>query len=84
LIWNISFVQNASIQQFITDSNKRIEGNLSEIKKLENMMKYGDMTMEDFKDVHPELAFDPNRPSIFPHTPEFQPDEEPEQKAAAH
>lgn len=30
--------------------------------------------MEDFKDAHPDLALDPlNRPTIFPHFPEYQP-----------
>lgn len=33
------------------------------------------MTMEDFYDAHPECAINnPDKPSIWPHTPEFQPD----------
>nr|AIX97474.1 mitochondrial ATP synthase subunit d [Ceratosolen solmsi] len=72
------------IKQFIDQSNKRIEDNLNEIKALESMMKYGDMTMEDFKDMHPDLAFDPKHPTIFPHEKDYQPDEETDKQLAKY
>lgn len=32
------------------------------------------MTMEDFRDAYPELAFDQlNKPTFWPHTPDAQP-----------
>ncbi|NP_001161446.1 ATP synthase subunit d, mitochondrial [Nasonia vitripennis] len=73
-----------AVQKFISDSNARIAENQKQIKKLEGMLKYSQMTMEDFRDAHPELAIDPlNNPTIFPHTPEYQPDPEGTEKPAA-
>ncbi len=72
-----------AVQKFIQESNKRIEESKQRITKLEGMLKYNQMTMEDFKDAHPDLAYDPlNRPTIFPHTPDCQPDEDTDQKLA--
>lgn len=40
-----------------------------------SLIPYDQMTMEDFRDAHPELALDPiNKPTFWPHTPEEQPD----------
>lgn len=43
------------------------------------------MTMEDFAEAHPELALDPlNNPTIYPHTPEFQPGPDDEKEDKGH
>lgn len=78
-------MQINKIQEFIDESNQEIVDIQAEIKTLEGLMKYGQMTMEDFAYAHPDLALDPlNNPKIFPYTPEFQPDEEEEEQKAAH
>ncbi|KAJ8682390.1 hypothetical protein QAD02_018182 [Eretmocerus hayati] len=67
----------AHIKKFIEESNQRIVENEQEIKKLEGLLKYGQMTMEDFRDAHPDIALDPiNNPTMWPHTPEVQPSED--------
>lgn len=44
------------------------------------------MTMEDFKDAHPEIAIDPiNKPTFWPHNEEEQLDYvNPDKQAHAH
>lgn len=43
------------------------------------------MTLEDFKDAHPDLALDPlNRPTIFPHFPEYQPGPDDDKEKSHH
>ena len=80
---NISSLQYASVKKFIEESNDRIKQNEAEIKRLEGLLKYSQMTMEDFKDAHPDLALDPlNKPTIWPHTPEYQPDPEDDKKSS--
>lgn len=45
-----------------------------ELAHLESLIPYEDMTLEEFKDAHPEIAVDPiNKPSFWPHTEEAQP-----------
>ncbi|XP_014206573.1 ATP synthase subunit d, mitochondrial [Copidosoma floridanum] len=65
------------VKKFISESNERIEKFKKELEHLGSLLKYGEMTMEDFAEAHPDLALDPiNRPTIFPHTPDVQPDAE--------
>lgn len=49
------------------------------------MIPYEQMTMEDFKDAHPDIAIDPvNRPTVWPHRAEFQPDSKDEESTKEH
>jgi len=34
------------------------------------------MTMEDFRDAYPECTINPDKPTVWPHTPEVQPENE--------
>lgn len=48
-------------------------------------MKYRDMTMEDFARAHPELAlYHQDKPSIWPHEEEFQPNADADKDKAHH
>lgn len=55
---------------------------------LASLIPFDQMTMEDFRDAYPEIAFDPlNKPTFWPHNPEDQPDyvaKEAEQQQSGH
>ncbi|OWR51902.1 ATP synthase subunit d, mitochondrial [Danaus plexippus] len=64
-----------AIESFVQESNKNIAKYQQQIDELNALLPYNQMTLEDFKDAHPELAIDPiNKPTFWPHTPEEQPD----------
>lgn len=66
------------MEQFIKDSNKRIVDMEKNIQKIKDLLPFAEMTMEDYRDLYPEWALDPiNRPSIWPHIPEVQPENDP-------
>lgn len=63
------------IASFKKESDDRIAKNKAEVERIKGLLPYGQMTLEDFRDAHPELALDPiNRPTFWPHIPEIQPD----------
>lgn len=67
-------VQN-DIAQFKAESETRIAEHKKELERIKAMLPYDQMTLEDFKDAHPELSLDlVNRPTFWPHLPEDQPD----------
>lgn len=74
----------ADIEKFKKESNARIADHQKEVERVNSLLPYDQMTMEDFRDAHPELALDPiNKPTFWPHFPEDQLDyveEKPEQK----
>lgn len=83
MIYKICYVfQSEVIKQFMIESNEIIEKHTKEVDRLKGLLKYSQMTMEDFRDAHPDLALDPiNRPTIYPHTEDCQPGaEEKEEK----
>ena len=44
-----------------------------ELAHIESLIPYETMTLEEFRDAHPEMAIDPiNRPTFWPHTEEAQ------------
>ncbi|XP_029174081.1 ATP synthase subunit d, mitochondrial [Nylanderia fulva] len=67
------FVQ---IEQFIKDSNERIATASKEVERVKSLLPFSEMTMEDFRDFCPEQALNPDKPTIWPHTPEVQPENE--------
>ncbi|XP_008552089.1 ATP synthase subunit d, mitochondrial [Microplitis demolitor] len=66
------------VRNFITESNRRIESYKAEIEKIGKMLPFEQMTMEDFAETYPEVAWSPEKPTIWPHFPEWQPGDEPE------
>ena len=72
------------MEEFIQEVDKAIGQSQREIENIKSLLPYSEMTMEDFRDVHPELAFNPEKPTAWPHTPDSQPEENPESKENGH
>lgn len=65
----------SEIEKFKRESEARIAEHKKELERIKGLLPYDQMTLEDFKDAHPDLALDPlNRPTFWPHSPEEQPD----------
>lgn len=63
------------ISSFKKESEARIAKHKAEVERIKNLLPYAQMTMEDFRDAHPDLALDPiNKPTYWPHIPDIQPD----------
>lgn len=61
------------IQKFKAESEQRIVNHQKELERISALLPYSEMTMEDFKDAHPDIALDPiNNPTIWPHNEEEQ------------
>ncbi|XP_023945728.1 ATP synthase subunit d, mitochondrial [Bicyclus anynana] len=76
-----------AIEAFVQESNANIAKYQKEIEDVKATLPYDQMTMEDFRDAHPELAIDSiNKPTFWPHNAEEQLDYvDPEkQNAPAH
>ncbi|XP_031618498.1 ATP synthase subunit d, mitochondrial-like [Contarinia nasturtii] len=72
----------SEIATFKKESEARIVNYKAETDRIKGLLPYAQMTMEDFRDAHPELALDPlNKPTFWPHEPELQPDACKEEKA---
>ncbi|KAL3275723.1 hypothetical protein HHI36_020471 [Cryptolaemus montrouzieri] len=74
------------IEKFKRESNERIAKFQKQLEHLNSLLPYNEMTMEDFRNAHPELALDPlNKPTFWPHIPEENREEEAQEaKSAAH
>ncbi|XP_018401983.1 PREDICTED: ATP synthase subunit d, mitochondrial-like [Cyphomyrmex costatus] len=68
---------HVKIEEFIAESNQRITTANKEIDRVKNLLPFSEMTMEDFRDAYPELAFNPDKPTVWPHIPEVQPENDP-------
>ncbi|CAG0917463.1 unnamed protein product [Notodromas monacha] len=62
-----------STVKFIKDSNDRITIYQNELAIWDDMISLEEMTEEDFLDAFPQIAINPEKPSIWPHEPEYQP-----------
>jgi len=69
-------LQLVKIEQFIKDSNERIVNINKEIEKMKAMLPFSEMTIEDFQKEYPDV-FHPDKPTIWPHIPEVQPENDP-------
>ncbi|XP_058833588.1 ATP synthase subunit d, mitochondrial-like [Topomyia yanbarensis] len=70
------------VAQFIKDSESRIAEYQAQIATTKSLLPFDQMTMEDFRDAYPDQALDPiNRPTYWPHTPEDQKCDTPNEKA---
>lgn len=67
---------HVKIEEFINASNQRIAAANKEIDRVKNLLPFSEMTMEDFRDAYPELAINPDKPTVWPHTPDVQPENE--------
>lgn len=76
----MNILQHAKIQQFITESNERIATACKEIERIKSLLPFSEMTMEDFREFYPDQAVNTDKPTAWPHTPEFQPENEPKQQ----
>lgn len=64
----------ADIDSFKKESEVRIAEAQTEITRISGLLPYREMTLEDFRDAHPDLALDPlNKPTLWPHTEDAQP-----------
>lgn len=64
----------SSIATFKKESEQRIAEHKAEVERIKSLLPYSQMTLEDFRDAHPELALDPiNKPTFWPHDEESQP-----------
>lgn len=64
----------SDIEQYKNESNLRIAEHQKELERIKSLLPYDQMTLEDFRDAHPDQALDPlNRPTFWPHGPEDQP-----------
>lgn len=62
------------IAKFQKQSESRIAEHKSEIERIKALLPYGQMTMEDFADAHPDQAIDTlNKPTFWPHDDDIQP-----------
>lgn len=67
------------VAKFIKESENRIESFQSEIERISKLMPFNEMTMEDYAAAYPNLAWNADKPTIWPHLPECQPiDDKPE------
>jgi len=62
----------AEVVTFKAESVKRIEAHRRKIAEMGKMIPMEHMTMEDFYEAYPEEAWDPKKPTYWPHTKEIQ------------
>lgn len=62
------------IAAFKKESEARITEHKSQIDRIQALLPYAQMTMEDYAEAHPEDALDPlNKPTFWPHDDDIQP-----------
>lgn len=69
-------LQLVEIEQFIKESNQRIASSTQEVERVKSLLPFSEMTMEDIRDAYPDVAINPDKPTVWPHTPEAQPENE--------
>ncbi|CAB0004765.1 unnamed protein product, partial [Nesidiocoris tenuis] len=72
-----------AVAKFKAESDERIVKMKAEVTRIQGLLPYEQMTMEDFAEAHPEEALDPiNRPTLWPHEPEDQIGYKPDDKVS--
>ncbi|EZA62477.1 hypothetical protein DMN91_003924 [Ooceraea biroi] len=66
----------AELEKFAQESNERIAKSTKEVERIKKMLPFSEMTMEDFRDLYPHIAINPDKPTVWPHTPDVQPENE--------
>ncbi|XP_070163085.1 ATP synthase subunit d, mitochondrial [Polyergus mexicanus] len=64
----------AQIEEFIKESNERIVSTSKEVERVKSLLPFSEMTMEDFHDFYPDQALRSDKPTVWPHTPDVQPE----------
>lgn len=65
---------STEIAKFKKESDVRITEYKTEIDRIKALLPYGQMTMEDYAEAHPDQALDPlNKPTFWPHDEDIQP-----------
>ncbi|KAL6442069.1 hypothetical protein ACFW04_002412 [Cataglyphis niger] len=67
---------HVQIEQFIKESNERIVSANKEVERIKSLLPFSEMTMEDFRDFYPDQAIQSDKPTVWPHTPDVQPQNE--------
>jgi len=62
----------AEIKEFIAHSNQRIQAHEATLAKWAAALPYEDMTLEEYCEAHPDVAWNPEKPTFWPHNPEEQ------------
>jgi len=74
-----------TIKQFVAASNARIQEHQKKLAAWDDVLPFEEMTLEDAKDMFPELVVHPlTKPTFWPHQPEDQLDYKPPQVGGAH
>ncbi|THK33048.1 D chain, ATP synthase [Diachasma alloeum] len=71
-----------NVKNFIEEADKRISQSQAEITRIQGLLPFEKMTMEDYVETYPDIAWSPEKPTIWPHDPEYQPGDEPEKMPA--
>ncbi|XP_063990927.1 ATP synthase subunit d, mitochondrial-like [Diachasmimorpha longicaudata] len=71
-------VAEQKVKDFIQEADKQIAEYQSEITRVEGLIPFEKMTMEDFAMTYPDEAWSPDKPTLWPHIKEYQPGDEPE------
>jgi len=66
---------SAHVKKFIEESNQRISELQDEAATLKAMLPFDQMTLEDFAEAYPDVAINIDKPTIWPHTEDMQPDD---------
>ncbi|XP_043260580.1 ATP synthase subunit d, mitochondrial-like [Colletes gigas] len=61
------------IEEYLRYADSQISTSQQEIDRIKGLLPIAEMTLEDFKDMYPEHAFNPEKPTMWPHTPDSQP-----------
>ncbi|KOX79165.1 ATP synthase subunit d, mitochondrial [Melipona quadrifasciata] len=61
-----------NVENFIQETNEKIEEVRKTISEIENLLPFSEMTMEDVVDLKPDGVMLPGRVSTWPHTEETQ------------
>ena len=80
----IRISQAEEVRRFIAESNQRIKDHEAVLAKWASTLPYEEMTIEEYCEAHPDVGWNPEKPTFWPHNPEEQLDYvEPEIGAAA-
>ncbi|XP_076625684.1 ATP synthase subunit d, mitochondrial [Colletes latitarsis] len=61
------------VQEYLDYAAENISKSQQEIERIKGLLPFAEMTLEDFRDMYPESALNPDKPTMWPHTPETQP-----------
>ncbi|XP_054009067.1 ATP synthase subunit d, mitochondrial [Hylaeus anthracinus] len=60
------------IDAFCENADQQIKELQSKVDYIKGLIPFSEMTMEDYKDLYPDHAFNPDKPTMWPHESEDQ------------